>query len=174
MSTIERLLVFGATGDLAARFLFPALAELWSANRLPPGFGVVGAAREKLSDEAFRRTISESLEEFAADVPAIARAALLQRVSYRRVALEDEKGKQAVRDLVQAGENGTDTRPVAAYLALPPRMFIPAIEALGAAGLARGSRIAVEKPFGEDAEGAANLNRLLGDVTRSLGDSGGG
>ena len=51
--------------------------------------------------------------------------------------------------------------PVVAYLALPPAVFAPAIEALKGAGLAEGSRIVVEKPFGEDLEAAKELNRLL-------------
>ena len=50
---IDRLLLLGATGDLAARFLFPALAELCAVGDLPETFEIVGAAREKMSDDAF-------------------------------------------------------------------------------------------------------------------------
>ncbi len=52
---IERLLLFGATGDLAGRFLLPALAELYDEGKLPDGFRVVSTAREDWDDEAFRR-----------------------------------------------------------------------------------------------------------------------
>jgi glucose-6-phosphate 1-dehydrogenase len=62
--------------------------------------------------------------------------------------------------------------PAAAYLALPPRVFPAAVTALGAAGLAPGSRIVVEKPFGEDFQSARARNRLLAEVTDEQGCSG--
>ena len=60
---IERLLLFGATGDLAGRFLLPALAELHDEGKLPDGFRVVGAAREDWDDEAFRRHAARRLDQ---------------------------------------------------------------------------------------------------------------
>jgi glucose-6-phosphate 1-dehydrogenase len=59
---------------------------------------------------------------------------------------------------------------VAAYLALPPHLFIPAVTALGEAGLPPGSRIVVEKPFGENLEGAVALNRLLARAAGTAGE----
>ena len=109
---IERLVLFGATGDLAGRYLLPALAALHAAGRLPDGFTVVGAAREKLDDEAFRRSARERLEEHAADVPATAREAFVRSLRYRPVDVADA---ESVASLVDAGGG-----PVAAYLALPP------------------------------------------------------
>ena len=170
---IERLLLFGATGDLAGRFLLPALAELLAADELPGGFEVVGAARQALSDDQFRRAAAERLEQHAADVPAAAREALLRRLRYRRVDLGSEELAGTVREIVGGSSKAdppTAAGPVAAYLALPPRMFVPAVTALGAAGLPPGSRIVVEKPFGESLEGAAALNRLLAEVAGPAGE----
>jgi glucose-6-phosphate 1-dehydrogenase len=153
---IERLVLFGATGDLAGRYLLPALAALHAAGRLPDGFEVIGGSRENLDEDAFRRTADERLEEHAADVPAAAREAVVSSLRYRPVDVSDS---ESVASLVQP-----DRGAVAVYLALPPALFPAALAALGNAGLATGSRVALEKPFGEDLASAIALNRLLADA----------
>jgi glucose-6-phosphate 1-dehydrogenase len=162
---IDRLVLFGATGDLAGRFLLPALAALAAAGELPDGFAVLGTSRAPLDDAAFRRHAAARLAQHAADVPAAAREALLGALRYRAVDLADPAG---VAGLVRAAASAN--MPVAAYLALPPGAFPAAITALGAAGLPRGSRIVVEKPFGEDLAGAVALNRLLARVAGDAGE----
>jgi glucose-6-phosphate 1-dehydrogenase len=154
---IEKLVLFGATGDLAGRYLLPALAALRAAGELPDGFGVVGAAPRDLDDDGFRRHARERLDEHAADVPASARDALLRSLSYRRVDIGDPR---SVRGALTAGD-GEAPGPVAAYLALPTHVFPAAVSAIHGAGIPPGSRIALEKPFGEDLEGAVALNALL-------------
>ena len=67
---IRRLILFGATGDLAGRFLLPALAKLHAAGELPDNFRVVASAREQRDDETFRRHMAERLAQHAANVPA--------------------------------------------------------------------------------------------------------
>ena len=156
---IARLAVFGASGDLAGRLLLPALAALYAAGRLPDGFEVVGAARDDWDDEAFRRHAGERLARHAADVPAAARAALLRALRYRPVDLSDAGSVGRV-----IGGGGSDTAAIAAYLALPPKVFATTVRALAAAGLPPGSRVAVEKPFGEDLHDARELNALLDDL----------
>lgn len=164
---LDRLLLFGATGDLAGRFLLPALAELQAERAIPDTFRVVGAARERLSDAEFRHHAAERLAEFAKDVPETARESLLARSFYCPVDLGINDVAGAVRALLGGLSDGADPRPIAAYLALPPRMFVPAVTALGQAGLPAGSRIVLEKPFGESLEDARALNRLLAAVTSS-------
>jgi glucose-6-phosphate 1-dehydrogenase len=159
---IERLVLFGATGDLAGRYLLPALAALHAAGRLPDGFEVIGGSRENLDEEAFRRTVGERLEEHAADVPAAAREGVVRSLRYRPVDVTDSA---SVAALVEPGLG-----PVAAYLALPPALFPAAVTALGNAGLATGSRVALEKPFGEDHVSAVTLNRLLADALGPAGE----
>ena len=136
---IRTLLLLGATGDLATRFLLPALGVLHAAGRLPAGFRVVGAARTQLDDEGMRRLAGD-------DLPA-------DMLAYRSVDLSDAASLAAALD-------GT-SEPVAAYLALPPGVFTTTIESLGEVGLQLGSRIIVEKPFGDDVESAHALNVLL-------------
>lgn len=136
---ISTLFLLGATGDLAKRFLLPALGALHAAGRLPEGFRVVGAARERLDDAGRRRLSGDR-------IPA-------GMLAYRPVDLGDPSSLAAALD--------ETSEPVAAYLALPPSVFATTITSLGEAGLPAGSRIAVEKPFGDDAASAATLNALL-------------
>jgi len=158
---ISRLVLLGATGDLAGRFLLPALAGLHADGQLPDGFQVVGASQEGWDDGTFVRHVAARLEAHAADVPVEARQALLSGLRYHPVDLEDAT---TVAAAVSSGG------PVAVYLALPPGLFMSALRGLRAAGLPAGSRVVVEKPFGEDLDSAAALNALLAEVAEGLGE----
>ena len=159
---IDRLVMFGATGDLAGRYLLPALVALHAAGRLPQRFEIVCGSRENLDEEAFRQAAGERLEQHAADMPAAAREGVVRSLRYRPVDVTDS---ESVAALVEPGLG-----PVAAYLALPPALFPAAVAALGSAGLATGSRVALEKPFGEDLASAIALNRLLADALGPAGE----
>jgi glucose-6-phosphate 1-dehydrogenase len=78
---LDRLVLFGATGDLAGRFLFPALTSLAAAGQLADQFAVIGAAREEWSDARFRQHVSERLREHAGALPASVRDGLVRRLS---------------------------------------------------------------------------------------------
>jgi glucose-6-phosphate 1-dehydrogenase len=147
------MLILGATGDLTPRYLLPALARLHEANKLPEGFRISGLARKEWDTKAFHSFAEERLAEHAAEVSAEARRALVEVLEYHQADVTDpERVKAAL---------GDSPEPVVAYLALPPTVFSPTIEALKAAGLPEGSRIVIEKPFGEDLDSARELNRLL-------------
>lgn len=150
---IRRLVILGALGDLTARYLLPALAQLHAAGRLPAGFEILGLARADWDPETFRRRLAERLARHAAGVAAASREAVVAMLDYRQADAGDPK---AVADAL-----GRVERPIVAYLALPPRAFGPAIEALAAVGLPEGSQLVIEKPFGEDLASAQALNRLL-------------
>jgi glucose-6-phosphate 1-dehydrogenase len=160
---IGRLVVFGATGDLMGRFLLPALAQLSAAGELPEGFSVVGAARAPWDDHAFRVDAHEQLERHAGEIPAHVRDSLVNGLRYRPVDVTDRESVAAVlRDA--AGDGEETTAPVVAYLALPPALIPPTVTALGPAVLPAGSRLALEKPFGEDAQAARELNEQLAEI----------
>ena len=168
---ISRLLLFGATGDLAGRFLVPALARLSADGRVPAGLQVVGSAHQDWDDQAFRSHVATRLQQHAGDVPAEVRDALVGRLRYRPV----DPGvagtvAAAVRAFDDAGGAG-DRAATAVYLALPPALFPAVLTALGSADLPAGSRIAVEKPFGADLPSAVALNELLTRVTGSVEES---
>jgi glucose-6-phosphate 1-dehydrogenase len=151
---LDRLALLGATGDLAGRYLFPALAALVATDRLPKTFTLVGAAREDLDDEGFRRLVADRLDHHAPDIAAPVRERLLQAAHYRALDLDDPSSLSPV---IGAG-------PVAVYCALPPATFGTAIDALAEVGLTDGSRLALEKPFGEGLDDARGLNEQLRDV----------
>jgi glucose-6-phosphate 1-dehydrogenase len=160
---ITNLVLFGASGDLAGRFLLPALAALRATGRVGNDLAIVGTARTPWDDEAFRGHVTERLAGHAADVPPEHRDALTRSLRYREADLSDAHDVGTVIRL--AGEG-----PVVVYLALPPRLFGGTVNALGAAGLPPGSRIALEKPFGESLHDAVALNRVLAGVVGDAGE----
>ena len=158
---ITHLVLVGATGDLAGRYLLPALARLHAAGEAGEDLVVVGAAPDRHDDASFARHVAARLDEHAADVPSDARRSLVERLRWARVDLDDPDTLAAAAAAAAAGTGA----PVALYLAVPPTRFAPAVAALAAAPLPAGSRVAVEKPFGVDAEAAAALNAALEQVT---------
>jgi glucose-6-phosphate 1-dehydrogenase len=152
---INRLVVFGGTGDLTGRYLLPGLAALLSSGRLPEGFELVAASREDWDDERFRTWAVDWLEREATDVDADAIAALVSSSRYQRLDFADPA-------TVEACLSGD--APVAVYLALPPAVFPTAVSALHRAGLPADSQLVLEKPFGDDLDSAVALNRLLAEL----------
>jgi glucose-6-phosphate 1-dehydrogenase len=161
---IDRLLLLGATGDLAGRFLLPALAELQDVGELPDRFEIIAVAHEKLDIGGFRAAAEKRLATHAPDVRAGVRRALLDRMRFHSLDLAAPQAGRAICAALARSDGAPDDRPVAAYLALPPGLFAPAVTALGDAGLPRGSRVVLEKPFAESLDGAVALNRLLARV----------
>ena len=88
---MERIVIFGATGDLAARYLMPALAKLYEADKLPPGIKITGVDRQEWDDEhGFRRLVLDNLEHHAGNVSADARARMAVEVlEYRQADVTD-------------------------------------------------------------------------------------
>ncbi|HEY0127771.1 MAG TPA: glucose-6-phosphate dehydrogenase, partial [Rubrobacteraceae bacterium] len=152
---MKRIVILGATGDLTARYLMPALAKLYEEDKLPPGIKIIGVDRRGWDHEhGFRRLIMENLERHAGGVSANARASMaLETLEYRQADVTDPES------VISALEPLTE--PIIVYLALPPAVFVPTIEALKRANLPEGSRVAIEKPFGVNLESAQALNRLL-------------
>jgi glucose-6-phosphate 1-dehydrogenase len=152
---IERLAIFGATGDLTARYLLPGLAALRNAAHLGDGFQLIGVSREDCDNGQFRNWAAAQLDRHAGELPADARRAVVAASRYHQADVTDPA---AVATAI-AGDG-----PVAAYLALPPSIFAATVSALHHAGLPAGSTIVLEKPFGEDLGAAVKLNALLSEV----------
>jgi glucose-6-phosphate 1-dehydrogenase len=134
---IERLVIFGATGDLTARYLLPGIVALRAAGRLPEKFRLTGAGREDWDTDRYRGWAVEQLDRHAREFPTDTKDAVVSATAYQQC---DVTQPQSVAAAV-AGEG-----PVAAYLALPPVVFPAAVTALGAAQLPEGSRVVLEKP----------------------------
>ena len=152
----DALVVFGVTGDLARKKIFPALYAMCRRGDLK--VPVIGVASSKWSLEQLRARAKESVEreDAACDPHTLERLlSLLQYVSgdYKEAATF-EALKRAL---------GAARRP-AHYLAIPPLLFPTVIRGLGAAGLAEHARVIVEKPFGRDLASARELNRVALEV----------
>jgi glucose-6-phosphate 1-dehydrogenase len=155
VTLIDRLVIFGGTGDLTGRYLLPSLAALLAGRHLSERFELVAASREDWGDEQFREWAAGWLQREASTVDAGTTSTLLGSSRYQRLDLADPASVKACL----AGEG-----PVAVYLALPPAVFPIAISALHRAGLPDDSQVVFEKPFGEDLESARTLNRLIAEL----------
>jgi glucose-6-phosphate 1-dehydrogenase len=152
---IERLVLLGATGDLTARYLLPGLAALRSGGHIGDGFRLSAVGRQDWPDDEFRNWARAQLDEHAPHVTAAARQAVVAAADYHRADVTDPAALSAVV---------SGTAPIAAYLALPPSVFAATVSALHDAGLAPGSSIVLEKPFGENLAEACELNALLAEL----------
>jgi len=151
--TARRLVVLGATGDLTGRYLLTALAELVASGSLPADLAIVGVDRREWDTTDFRKHAAARLRRHATHLDGGSRRALVRRLSYVVGDVTD------TATLTEAF--GPDLDASVAYLALPPAVFAPAVEAMAHIGLSERSRIVVEKPFGTDLASAQALNRLL-------------
>jgi glucose-6-phosphate 1-dehydrogenase len=150
------LVVFGATGDLASRMIFPALYELVKRGELD--VPVVGIASPRWSEARLRRHARSSIRKAGRIDDPKALAKLLSRLRYVSGDYNDPTTFSALKQAL-----GPARRP-AYYLAIPPALFPVVIGALGAAGLQHDARIIVEKPFGRDLASARELNRVARSV----------
>ena len=158
------LTIFGASGDLTQRKLFPALYALAVRNLLPPNFGVVGVARTEMSDDEFREKMKQAIvdharDEFQQDVWD----ELAKGIRYVATDFADAGGEeQVVKCLTELDENrGTATNRIY-YLAVPPSAIEAIIVEMGKRRSVEGwTRVIVEKPFGYDLESAQHLNEVV-------------
>jgi glucose-6-phosphate 1-dehydrogenase len=148
----DALVLFGVTGDLAYRQIFPALQRLVRSAALD--VPVVGVARSAWSDDQLRAHVRESLLAHGG-VDEQAFAKLAPRLRYVEGDYQDSATFARIGAALAPA-----TRPLH-YLAIPPSLFATVIEGLVAAGCARDARVVVEKPFGHDLASAQALNALL-------------
>ena len=152
----DALVLFGATGDLAYKKIFPALQAMVKRGDLD--VPVIGVAKSGFRLEDLRTRVRASLEAFGggADPSAFARLSRLLRY------VDGDYHDQATWAALHAAL-GPAVRPLH-YLAIPPSMFPTVIEGLGRSGSPRGARVVVEKPFGRDLTSAQSLNRTIHGV----------
>jgi len=152
----DALVVFGATGDLAFKQIFPALQRMVIDGELD--VPVVGVAREGGHVDQLRARAKASLE---ASSDGLNKAAFKKLSSLMRYAGGDYADHNTFVEL--QGELKGCKRPVH-YLAIPPSLFGPVVGHLGDVGLAEQGRVVVEKPFGHDLASAEKLNAELHSV----------
>ncbi len=154
------LVIFGGTGDLATRKIFPGLYRRYLQGQMTDDSRIIGAARADLDDKGFRKLISEAIDEFVPenrrDAKAI--AGFLERVSYVSIDAVGENGwaklKGSMRPKVVR----------AFYFSVAPSLFGDIAQRLHTHEIADShSRIVVEKPFGRDLASAKALNGVLAE-----------
>uniref|UniRef100_A0A5Q5CAV9 Glucose-6-phosphate 1-dehydrogenase n=1 Tax=Mycobacterium sp. (strain JLS) TaxID=164757 RepID=A0A5Q5CAV9_MYCSJ len=155
--------LFGATGDLAKRKLFPGLYRLAAAGRLPEEYAIIGSGRHSPGgDDEFRDSVGDGLRDSVDDIDDRVLSNLLQSLSFQTSDSDDGSDlAEAVRSARTRLGDGAQTL---IYLSVPPRAMQPMIAMLGREGLAEGARVVVEKPFGTDLDTARELDATLKDV----------
>jgi glucose-6-phosphate 1-dehydrogenase len=158
------LVIFGASGDLTRRKLFPALYALAYRRLLPEGFAVVGVARTEMTDEAFRDRMEDAVREFGRDeFRQDVWDALAAGTRYIGTEFASEEGENRVsRCLTELDEERGTRGNRVYYLAVPPDAVETLARELGGRRAAEGwMRLIVEKPFGHDLASARGLNERL-------------
>jgi glucose-6-phosphate 1-dehydrogenase len=148
----DALVIFGVTGDLVHKMIFPALYAM--ARRGVLSVPVVGVAAPQWSLEQLRKQATESIRQ-AGEVDD--RDALGHLLTLLQYVSGDYKDPGTFKALKQALG---DARRPAHYLAIPPALFDTVIKGLATAGLTDQARVIVEKPFGRDLASARELNRI--------------
>jgi glucose-6-phosphate 1-dehydrogenase len=149
----DALVLFGASGDLAHKKIYPALQAM--ARRGALTVPVIGVARAGFDEERFEERIRDSLQQSRAGLDAAAFAKLKGLVRYVDGDYREAATFARLREAL-----GAAAHPLH-YLALPPSMFATVSDQLRESGCANGARVVVEKPFGRDLKSALELNEAL-------------
>jgi glucose-6-phosphate 1-dehydrogenase len=152
----DALVVFGVTGDLAHKMIFPALYAMAKRDRLD--VPIIGVALPDWNRERLHERVTESIEKSGEIINNGTLEHLLSLMTYVSGNYADPNTFVAIKQALAKAQ-----RP-AFYLAIPPALFETVIKALGAADLASNARVIVEKPFGNDLASARELNRVARSV----------
>ena len=152
------LVIFGATGDLARRKIFPSLFHRLKSGQMPEGARIIGAARGAYTDSDFRALVAEALADEAPKSDATLKT-FLKTLSYVQTDAMSDDGWPELKAAIES-----DPRPVRAfYLSVGPSIFDDIATRLVKHDIATPeSRIVVEKPLGHDLASARELNQQLG------------
>jgi glucose-6-phosphate 1-dehydrogenase len=158
MSKVERsdaLVLFGATGDLAHKKIYPALYHLTAEDRLK--IPVIGVAAAGWDDDQLRSYAAGAIKAGVENPDP----AVIEKLAANLCLVDgDYRDQTTFQRLADVLKQDRSERPLH-YLAIPPSLFETVAQALAAAGLDKGARVVVEKPFGRDLASAQELNRVL-------------
>src|SRR5438445_1693850 len=163
------IVIFGASGDLTARKLIPALYHLHKEKQMPANFRIVGFARREKTDASWREELRQALDQFSRTKPVDDKVwqDFSQHISYCQGDITEAEAYAKLEQQLAAFGNQALRDNLLFYLATSPSQFGDAVEQLHRAGLLPKDgepgwqRIVVEKPFGHDLESAHRLNAQL-------------
>lgn len=167
------VVIFGASGDLTARKLIPAVFNLGYDNLLPADFFLVGFGRKPIPDEEFRQLATGAVKEFSRrELNADVWARIAAHTSYVAGGYDEREAFDRLAKHIAAIETkiGREVQTLF-YISTPPSVFAPILLNLGASGLAarylgrrHHSKVIIEKPFGRDLVSARALNTTIRSV----------
>ena len=152
----DALVLFGATGDLAKKKLFPALYDLEELNELD--VQIFGVASSKWTQEVFRENVESAIRARKPDADEKVLGKLLKEV---QLLVGDYENPET---FVQLAELIKDFKLPVIYLAIAPEHFAKITQGLASVGITKKARVVVEKPFGRDLESAIRLDSELKQV----------
>ncbi|HEX6895670.1 MAG TPA: glucose-6-phosphate dehydrogenase, partial [Bryobacteraceae bacterium] len=162
------MVIFGAAGDLTQRKLIPALYNLAKVDLLPHEFAILGIAHNPMSDDEFRKRLSEDIQHYAGkDIDSKVWDWFTQRLYYMTGDFDDKNIYSKIKTKLEALDKEHSTHGnYFFYLATAPNFFGSIVEQLAAAGLMSEKdhywrRVIIEKPFGHDIDSARTLNKRL-------------
>lgn len=163
------LIIFGATGDLAAKKVIPSLFYLFEQEKLPAHFNIIGVSRRDMSQDAFRELMGSVIAKShrtGLDQRALDR--FLDLFTFSQVSFDEQAGYDNLASVLETKDNANGKTNRLLYLALPPKslssIFMhPGFHAIVKQGEVGGllPRVVIEKPFGTDAKSAEELEQSL-------------
>ncbi|WP_062213511.1 glucose-6-phosphate dehydrogenase [Streptomyces sp. NBRC 109706] len=160
----QLLVIFGATGDLARRNLFPGLFRLHLAGLLPDDFRVIGSGRHSPgTDEEFRDDLGAAVRTHAGEIYDEARWNAFARHIGFVVSSADDAAELATAVRHAQREAGDRCRTLL-YLSVPPSIAEAMVRMLGDSGIAEGASLIMEKPFGRDLASARSLDATIAGI----------
>lgn len=162
--------IFGGTGDLNSRKLAPAIYNLFLEKSLPANFAVIGTGRTKLSDEEFKQSLHEGINEFSRRGKTDKKEweQFCGHIHYQIADLLKESSYVELKKNIDTLQTEwAQEAQVIYYLAVAPNFFPVIAKNIAQYQLAENpdnARIVIEKPFGHDLESAKELNALLGEL----------
>lgn len=167
------VVIFGASGDLTARKLIPAVYNLGADNLLPTDFHLVGFGRKPIPDDEFRQLAQDAIKEFSRrELDEEVWGRIGANTSYVAGSYDDQAAFEKLARHIEDIEKriGRDLQALF-YISTPPSVFAPILRNLGAAGLAgkhldqaHHAKVIIEKPFGRDLASARELNHTIRSV----------
>jgi glucose-6-phosphate 1-dehydrogenase len=154
----DALVLFGATGDLAKRKLFPSLYRLEKSGSLH--VPVIGVARSDWDTTAFREHARGSIEKHIPD----ADPAIIDSLCARMELVQGDYSDPETWNSLRSALDSHNSLNAVFYMAIPPTMFPMVAKKLASVDLHHRGRVVVEKPFGRDLDSAIELNKTLHDV----------
>jgi glucose-6-phosphate 1-dehydrogenase len=156
--------LFGATGDLARRKLFPGLFRLFLRGMLPPKFAIVGSGRHSPgTDEEFRDKLAKAVHDSLGEKFDDAQwKTFAEKITF--CVSEASDGSELAGLVREKRHRLGESARTLLYLSVPPDSMGPMVGMLDETGLATGARLVLEKPFGHDLASSRELNATLREV----------